>query len=242
MKGIIFAAGLGERMGDLVKDVPKCLLPVKGVPMLFRWIQHLLDLGCDETWYNSHHHAHKVRAEVVQAFPEACRDGVLNEYNEHSPNGSGTSLVQIGRQKMELDRDSDEDIVLAYCDVYVPEGIDDLVGFHRLSGVHVSLGIYQTEEPQRCGIVELDGDDVIGVSEKPEEPKSDLAWGGVAVMKGMVVGSGVLSPTGFVEYNLDIAADFLPVLARVMNHSMKAYRIKSDVIDIGSPERYESVK
>jgi len=41
-KAIILVAGRGRRMGKLTKDIPKCLLPIMGKPLLFHQIDRLL--------------------------------------------------------------------------------------------------------------------------------------------------------------------------------------------------------
>lgn len=46
MKGIIIAAGLGRRMGDLTKERPKCLLTVAGRTLLDHTIENLRRVGC----------------------------------------------------------------------------------------------------------------------------------------------------------------------------------------------------
>lgn len=45
MNAIILAAGMGTRLRPLTNDIPKCLVPVLGVPMVERQIQFLLDAG-----------------------------------------------------------------------------------------------------------------------------------------------------------------------------------------------------
>jgi choline kinase len=46
--GIIIAAGRGARMGSLTEDLPKCMLPVGGRPLLHHTIGRLREAGCAE--------------------------------------------------------------------------------------------------------------------------------------------------------------------------------------------------
>jgi L-glutamine-phosphate cytidylyltransferase len=47
MRAVILAAGRGARMGDLTRDVPKCLVPVAGRTLLERQIAALRGAGID---------------------------------------------------------------------------------------------------------------------------------------------------------------------------------------------------
>ncbi|HZI57158.1 MAG TPA: sugar phosphate nucleotidyltransferase, partial [Verrucomicrobiae bacterium] len=40
MKAFILAAGQGTRLRPLTNSVPKCLLPIQGIPLLEIWLNH----------------------------------------------------------------------------------------------------------------------------------------------------------------------------------------------------------
>ncbi|HMB31264.1 MAG TPA: sugar phosphate nucleotidyltransferase, partial [Desulfohalobiaceae bacterium] len=48
MKAIILSAGQGRRLLPLTKDIPKCMLPVQGYPMLEWQISSLLRKGIQD--------------------------------------------------------------------------------------------------------------------------------------------------------------------------------------------------
>lgn len=45
MNAIILAAGMGTRLQPLTNDIPKCLVPVKGIPMIEQQIRFLKEVG-----------------------------------------------------------------------------------------------------------------------------------------------------------------------------------------------------
>ena len=60
MKAMIFAAGLGTRLKPLTDTMPKALVPVCGVPLLYHVITKLKAAGYDELVVNVHHFAEQI--------------------------------------------------------------------------------------------------------------------------------------------------------------------------------------
>lgn len=55
MKAMIFAAGLGSRLGSMTRTKPKALIMVDGKPLLSHVIEKLKDSGVNEIIINVHH-------------------------------------------------------------------------------------------------------------------------------------------------------------------------------------------
>ncbi|HSQ06023.1 MAG TPA: nucleotidyltransferase family protein, partial [Burkholderiales bacterium] len=64
MKGMILAAGRGERMRPLTDHVPKPLLPVGGKPLIIRLIEALVQAGVAELVINTSHLASQIESTV----------------------------------------------------------------------------------------------------------------------------------------------------------------------------------
>jgi len=60
MKAFILAAGLGTRLGELSKEIPKALITINGKELLGILITHLKDQGFNEFLVNVHHHGQMV--------------------------------------------------------------------------------------------------------------------------------------------------------------------------------------
>src|SRR5215470_5179197 len=61
MKAFILAAGSGTRLRPLTDTVPKCLLPIQGVPLLQIWLENCSSAGITEVLVNVHSHAGQIR-------------------------------------------------------------------------------------------------------------------------------------------------------------------------------------
>jgi NDP-sugar pyrophosphorylase family protein len=60
MKAMIFAAGLGSRLNNLTRDIPKALVPVNGKPMLENLILRLISYNIRDIIINVHHFGYKI--------------------------------------------------------------------------------------------------------------------------------------------------------------------------------------
>ncbi len=62
MKALILAAGIGSRLGDITKDLPKCLVPVAGKPILEYQLDALLANGITDVAMVLGHQKEKILA------------------------------------------------------------------------------------------------------------------------------------------------------------------------------------
>src|SRR5882757_9625601 len=65
MKAFLLAAGSGTRLRPLTDNMPKCLVPVAGRPMLAIWFDACRAAGITELLINLHAHADQVRKFVA---------------------------------------------------------------------------------------------------------------------------------------------------------------------------------
>jgi MurNAc alpha-1-phosphate uridylyltransferase len=68
---MIFAAGLGTRMGELTRDRPKPLIEVAGRPLIDHALALVRDAGIRRVVVNTHAHADQMRAHLARVAPEA---------------------------------------------------------------------------------------------------------------------------------------------------------------------------
>lgn len=68
---MIFAAGLGTRMGELTRDRPKPLLEVLGRPLIDRTLDLAREAGVPRVVVNTHAHAAMLAAHLAKTAPDA---------------------------------------------------------------------------------------------------------------------------------------------------------------------------
>jgi mannose-1-phosphate guanylyltransferase len=62
VNALLLAAGSGTRLRPLTERIPKCLVPIRGKPLLEYWLDALLPQGIREVLINTHHLAGMVEA------------------------------------------------------------------------------------------------------------------------------------------------------------------------------------
>jgi mannose-1-phosphate guanylyltransferase len=220
MKAFLLAAGHGTRLRPHTDLVPKCLLPIRGVPMLEIWLALCRQNGISEVLVNTHAHS----AAVVE-FLNTWRNGIkVHVVDEPELFGSAGTL-RANREWVE----SEDKFWVFYADVLTCADLSGMLGFHSSSNA-ATIGVYSVPDPGRCGIVELgENGVVISFEEKPAEPRSNLAFAGI------MIGSQQLLDAIPEKPGADIAFDVLPNLTGKMG----AYRIADYLLDMGTRENYE---
>jgi len=224
VKAIVLAAGVGSRLGELTRDKPKCMLPIAGRPLLDYWCETLANARVSEVYINTHHHAEQVRKYIAQkphgiSFTEGYESTLLGS--------AGTLRAAHDFVSAE------ESFFIIYADNYVELNLNRLKTFYDLSGQPpLVLVAYPTQEPTRCGILEMEPDGrVISFEEKPTHPKSSFANSGIHVA----------TPELYQWVPRSLPADIgFQVLPQLVG-KMYAYVTNEFIQDIGTPDAYAAV-
>jgi mannose-1-phosphate guanylyltransferase len=220
MKAFLLAAGVGSRLRPITDTTPKCLVPIAGQPLLDRWLASLHEAGVDEVLINMHHLSDVVREHVERrSGPPAVR-------STFEPVLLGSAGTLVGHREWIA---GEEMFLVCYADNLTDFDLGRLVEFHRESDAPASLACFRSEAPSSGGVLELDGDyRVIGFTEKPRHPVSNLVNAGIYVFHPSVLDEVAGPPPQ------DIGYDLLPGLVG----RARALPISGYFRDIGTLEAY----
>ncbi|MGZ4828684.1 MAG: nucleotidyltransferase family protein [Candidatus Angelobacter sp.] len=221
MKAFLLAAGNGSRLRPLTDSIPKCLLPIRGVPLLEIWLNNCKAAGITDVLVNAHAHAGAIRR-----FAAEQKTGVrMRIVEEPRLLGSAGTLAE------NLDFVAGENaFYILYADVLTDVDLRKMCEFHQQQRLTATLGICQVPDPTRCGIVTLDENAIVrDFAEKPERPASKWAFSGV-----MIAGSELFDflPN---QRPADVGFDLLPKMVG----KMAAYTISEYLLDIGTLANYQ---
>ncbi|MHA1420367.1 MAG: sugar phosphate nucleotidyltransferase [Candidatus Heimdallarchaeaceae archaeon] len=226
MKGVVLAAGYGNRLLPFTSFRPKHLLPVAGKPILHRSLEYMRDvLDITDIIIVV---GYQMKS-IMDYFKNGQEIGMDVSYVvQHAGHARGlaaaTGLVQ--------DQISN-DFVLFLGDNLFGANLKHVIDLHNASNASATLHVEEHSNPQRFGVVELDGDNVISVEEKPENPKSNNVITGFYVLSPTIFNmiSG-LQPSARGEYEL---SDALQSMIN-QHYTVKASKIDGWRLDIGYPE------
>lgn len=179
-KVLLMAAGLGTRLRPLTDHTTKCLVPIGGRPLLDYWLDRMAAAGLRDVLINTHHLPEQVRAYIASVTREG-RSGTsfaMREAYEPKLLGSAGTIHANRRWADDADR-----VLIIYSDNLSGADLSTLVDFHASHADPVTMLLFRTENPQRCGIAEVDAEmRVTAFVEKPPHPRSNLANGGLYIM------------------------------------------------------------
>jgi len=221
MKALLLSAGLGTRLRPITDNLPKCLVPIHGKPLMDYWLDGLLCHGIEQVIVNTHY-----LSEVVNAYVDSSpwKDSI-NLVHEPQLLGTGGTILR-NKQYFE-----DAPFLVAHADNLTIFDVQSFIQSHlsRRGQVEITMMTFDTDNPKSCGIVELNADGiVIGFHEKVDNPPGIKANAAVYIFDPSVI-SYIQSLNKEI---VDISTEVLPhYLGRIGSfHNINYHR------DIGTVE------
>jgi glucose-1-phosphate thymidylyltransferase len=148
----------------------KQLVPIANRPILFYGIDSIREAGITDVGIVVGDTADEIR----EAVGDGSRFGVKITYiRQESPLGLAHA-VKISRDFVGRDR-----FIVYLGDNLILDGITTFVRRFAEKQPNCQILLAHVPNPQEFGVAELDGDRVVGLVEKPADPKTDLALVGV---------------------------------------------------------------
>ena len=171
MKALVLSGGAGTRLRPITHTSAKQLLPVANKPVLFYGLEAIRDAGITDVGV--------VVGDTAPAIKEAVGDGSafglrVSYIPQEAPLGLAHAVL-VAQEFL-----GDDDFVMYLGDNFIVGGIAELVEEFRAARPDAQIMLTQVADPREFGVAELDeSGQVVGLEEKPAQPKSDLALVGV---------------------------------------------------------------
>jgi mannose-1-phosphate guanylyltransferase len=201
---VILVGGAGLRMRPLTEDMPKCMVPLHGKPLLY-WTLH---------WLQEYGFEHVVlgvayREEAIRKYIQENPVGMDVDFSRHTVEGETGEGFQLAIKRYV----NDDDFLAMNGDELTNLNVQKFVEFHLKHKPIATIAVSPMNSP--FGILEIDGNDlVVEFKEKP-------------VLKDKLVSTGIyLFNRAIIDYlptSEAIEKTTFPLLTK--NKRLKAYRL-----------------
>ena len=172
MKGIVLAGGLGTRLYPLTKVTNKHLLPIYDRPMIYYPIERMVEAGIGDILIVT---GGKNAGDFLRLLGNGREFG-LKHINYAYQEGEGGIAAALLLAEFFADRNP---ICVILGDNIVERSISHYVENFLSQGSGARILLKEVPDPQRFGVPEIRGDQIVRIDEKPEKPASKYAVTGI---------------------------------------------------------------
>jgi len=221
MKGVVLAGGTGTRLRPMTHVVNKHVLPVYDRPVIYYPVETMLRSGIEDIMVIS-------TPEDIGRYIQLLEEDFDAEFRyrvQKEPKGIADALSLAADFV-------DESVIVMLGDNIILDDLSEEFNEFSNSDSNAKIFLKEVERPSRYGIAEVDGDDIIQLTEKPDEPESNFAITGLYAYDSEVfnvIPQLEISDRG--EYEItDVNKTFL------QRGTLDFEIINSKWFDVGTPE------
>ncbi len=172
MKGVVLAGGLGKRLEPLTRITNKHLLPVYDRPMIYYPIQTLVEAGIVQIMIVT---GGNNAGDFLRLLGNGEEFGLKHlDYTYQRGEGGIADALRLTEHFAD-----GEPVVVILGDNLVGQTIEPYVERFMAQGVGAKILLKEVEDPWRFGVAELRGGRIVGIEEKPRQPKSRYVVTGI---------------------------------------------------------------
>jgi glucose-1-phosphate thymidylyltransferase len=181
MKGLVLAGGSGTRLRPLTYTGAKQLVPVANRPVLFYVIDNLVHAGVTEIGVII---SPETGGEIKRALGDGEKFGAKLEYILQDRPAGLAHAVATAKGFL-----GDDDFVMYLGDNLIGMKIREAVEtFQSDNSLAASVMLHEVPNPSSFGVAEIDEKgNVVGLVEKPKQPKSNLALVGIYLFRKSIL-------------------------------------------------------
>jgi glucose-1-phosphate thymidylyltransferase len=206
MKGIVLAGGAGTRLHPLTAATNKHLLPIYDRPMIYYPLDTLVGMGITEILVVL---GGRRASDIVELLRDGAQLGLDLTYRvQRAPlgvaHGIGLARGWVGR---------DDFCVVLGDNILRGEPLESVLREFRNGAFGAGTLLYEVPDPECFGVAEFnDMGRVIGLEEKPSQPKSKLIAIGVYMLRPQVFNViEQLKPSARGEFEItDVLNHYIP--------------------------------
>lgn len=222
---LILVGGLGTRLRNMIKNMPKLMILIGRKPFLEYLILRLIKYNLRDiilcTGYLSE--------QIKRYFVNGSKWGVAISYSQEDiPLGTGGAI------KLAENLIKEENFLVMNGDSFLDINLNKLMNFHLQKKALATMALTEIEDPRQYGTVEIDKNGMITkFTEKAKSAKSNLINGGIYVFN-----KGIFNYIPKCK-KVSLETEIFPKLIGEGFYGMLS---KSYFIDIGTPEDYKRLK
>jgi glucose-1-phosphate thymidylyltransferase len=172
MKGVVLAGGTGSRLFPLTKITNKHLLPVYDKPMIYYPIQTLVDAGIEDILIVT---GGRNAGDFLRLLANGKEFGLTHlDYTYQEGEGGIAEALGLAHHFGAGHR-----LCVILGDNIIQGSIREAVEAFRKQPAGAKILLKEVEDAERFGVAEMADGKILGIEEKPKNPKSNLAVTGI---------------------------------------------------------------